>query len=273
MDWGYVFSNTIVYGIIALCLSGFFSYGKIFNLSLWWYFVALAYLLHDIMVGWVSRTSFAMFFFILGSYFLINRVLLRFFEHEKQRHHVWLVMTLWLGAVLENVVNYVYGPNSVSFSLFHMPVEGWLLLFVILLGIFYYIFGYTTLWIIFKWIFEKASIIRGLGIDIGSLLHKYFLFLLLLIALAVFLTLNDSAIRSSDGLFYLIKGIGIMILVGIENKEYMLFGALFYVLLEYLFFITLWFPIAYKESLVLVIILVVLMVKPEGLFGRRKRNL
>gem|GEM_PF-4583746 len=53
----------------------------------------------------------------------------------------------------------------------------------------------------------------------------------------------------------------------------MFFGALAYVLIEYLLFITRGLPIAYKESLVLVIILFVLMLKPEGIFSLSKRKL
>jgi len=52
-----------------------------------------------------------------------------------------------------------------------------------------------------------------------------------------FLILNETNLRASDGLFYLIKGIGIMILVGVAKKEYMYLGALLYVFIEYLLFI------------------------------------
>jgi branched-subunit amino acid ABC-type transport system permease component len=46
---------------------------------------------------------------------------------------------------------------------------------------------------------------------------------------------------------------------------------LLYVLLEYLFFIHWWRPIIYKESLILVLILLILVCKPTGLFSSWKR--
>jgi hypothetical protein len=43
--------------------------------------------------------------------------------------------------------------------------------------------------------------------------------------------------KPGDGFFYLIKGLGISILVGFSQKQWVCIGALLYVLLEYLFFI------------------------------------
>jgi hypothetical protein len=54
-----------------------------------------------------------------------------------------------------------------------------------------------------------------------------------------------------------------MILVGISKKEYMLFGALLYVVMEYLLFIQLGLPISYKETFILIVIVAVLLFKPE----------
>jgi branched-subunit amino acid ABC-type transport system permease component len=70
----------------------------------------------------------------------------------------------------------------------------------------------------------------------------------------------------------MIKALGIMVLVGTVRKERMFAGALLYVLVEYLLFIERGLPISYKETLILVVILGVLLFKPEGLFTCRKRT-
>jgi branched-subunit amino acid ABC-type transport system permease component len=65
----------------------------------------------------------------------------------------------------------------------------------------------------------------------------------------------------------------VMILVGIAHKQYVFLWALLYVLIEYVMFIELGWPIAYKETLILVVILLILILKPEGLFSLGKRNI
>jgi branched-subunit amino acid ABC-type transport system permease component len=70
----------------------------------------------------------------------------------------------------------------------------------------------------------------------------------------------------------MIKAMGIMILVGTARRERIFAGALLYVLVEYLLFIVWGLPISYKETFILLVILGVLLFKPEGLFNRKKRN-
>ncbi|MEI7477610.1 MAG: hypothetical protein WCJ81_03700 [bacterium] len=52
-------------------------------------------------------------------------------------------------------------------------------------------------------------------------------------------------------------------MVGVDKKQYMYLGALIYVILEYLLFIRLGFPIGFKETLILFMILAILLIKPE----------
>jgi branched-subunit amino acid ABC-type transport system permease component len=71
----------------------------------------------------------------------------------------------------------------------------------------------------------------------------------------------------------MIKALGIMILVGTTRKEYLFLGALLYVLVEYGLFIVWGLPISYKETLILLVILGVLLFRPEGIFARRERKI
>jgi branched-subunit amino acid ABC-type transport system permease component len=90
--------------------------------------------------------------------------------------------------------------------------------------------------------------------------------LVVLLGLA-FLLLTETSLRASDGLFYMIKALGIMILVGTAKRERMFAGALLYVFIEYVLFIIRGLPISYKETLILFVILGVLLFRPEGLFS------
>jgi branched-subunit amino acid ABC-type transport system permease component len=96
--------------------------------------------------------------------------------------------------------------------------------------------------------------------------------LVLLFGIA-FILLTETSLRASDGLFYMIKALGVMILVGTARKEYLFLGALLYVAVEYLLFIVGGLPISYKETLILVVILGVLLFKPEGLFTGKARKI
>lgn len=114
---------------------------------------------------------------------------------------------------------------------------------------------------------ENSGLVRGFGISTTSFLQKVFASLLVLLFVLAFILLNETSLRASDGVFYMIKALGIMILVGTAKKERMFAGALVYVLVEYGLFILAGLPISYKETLVLVVILGVLLFKPEGLFS------
>jgi branched-subunit amino acid ABC-type transport system permease component len=119
---------------------------------------------------------------------------------------------------------------------------------------------------------ENSGLVRGLGIQTTSFLQKVFAVLLVLLFGIAFILLTETSLRASDGLFYMIKALGVMILVGTARKEYLFLGALLYVVVEYLLFIVGGLPISYKETLILVVILGVLLFKPEGLFSGRKRT-
>lgn len=272
MDLHYILFNTIVYGSIATTLAAFFAFGKFLNLGIWWFLVLGGYGIHAFVNhGFSQDVVLALGIFVVG-YFMINWLLLHYFPHAKQRDHVGIVLTLGVSIVLENMIGYIFGPNSVSLSLVSLPTWGLGVVFFILLMGFWYVFSNTMLGIILKGMFEHSNVIKWLGVPTMKILQLLFGFFLLLLLANSFLILNETNLRASDGLFYLIKGIGIMILVGVAKKEYMYLGALLYVLVEYLLFIQFWLPISYKETLIIAVIVLVLLAKPEGLFSLTKRR-
>lgn len=273
IDLGYILLNTIVYGSVAMVIAWFFWFGKILNFSLGAYMMMGGYILYRFITYGFSLLNIIILTIFIGSFLLINRGLLKYFPNDKKRDHVWLVITLGASIVLENLTSYVYWPNSVSLSIMHMPVYGLVIIFLILIWFFFYLYKYSFLGITLNAISEDSKLVRGLGVNTSKILQITFFCLLLLLLACSFLLLNESNLRAGDGIFYMIKWIWIMILVWIAKKEYMFFGALLYVLIEYLLFIQRWLPISYKETLILIIILFVLLFKPEWLFSLRKRKI
>ena len=64
-----------------------------------------------------------------------------------------------------------------------------------------------------------------------------------------------------------------LVLVGVKKIEYAFFGALIYVLLEYSLFVHVGLPIAYKAPTMLIIIMLLLFFKPEGIFTYKLRKI
>ena len=273
LDLWYIFFNSIVYGIIATVFAWFFAYSKFLNLSIGGFLVLLWYNIQSLVTwSWSLWWQLLISLFIIGLYVLLVRWMQKRFRHESQRDHAGIIITLWLVIVLENLTNYLYWPNSVSLPREWLSSRWLWILFVILLAGVRYLFNKSSRWVIYKWIYENSKTIRSLGIRVDrSVLAMSIVFFVLLI-IDVVLILTEVNIRASDGLFYMIKGIGIMIMVGVHKKEYMFVWALLYVLIEYLLFITRGLPIAYKETLILWIILLLLLIKPEWIFTLSKRN-
>lgn len=272
MDLWYVLYNTIIYGIIASALAGFFAFGKILNLSIGGFLVASGYIFFSFFTKGFTRGSFVFTLVLILVFLVMNRVLLRWFPNETQRDHVSIVATLWLTIVLENLTNYIYGPNGVSLDVWHITTVQLIILFVLLCSGFYYFFKHTSYGVLYKAMHENTKTLRSLWLSVSQYQQWLFVGLGLLTIFAAFMIINETNMRASDGMFYLIKGLGIMIIVWLQKKEYMFFWALLYVLVEYFLFIEMGYPISFKETFVISIILLLLLFKPEGIFTLRKRK-
>ena len=191
---------------------------------------------------------------------------------NKEIYFDWFLLLEW-SLLMENIIAYVWWPTSVSLSGYELPL--WMLISIFLFCnlIIWYAFWKSYLWNIMKGVFENSKTIRSLWVNVNKSLYRLFWLLFIFLAITALLVIVDGNVRPSDGLFYLIKWLGIMILVWIAKKEYVFLWALMYVLLEYMMFIKLELPIAYKETLILIIILLVLIFKPEWLFNFQNRRM
>lgn len=272
MDLSYILFNTIVYGVLATTLAAFMAYWKFLNLAVAAYFVLSSYVVYQLVTFWFGRGFVAISLLLVWVFFCLHQLLLKLFKNEKQRDLAAIVITLSAAYFLDNIIAYFYGPWSINVQNVQIGIGTLIAIFVLLLLVFYYVFSKSTIWVVLKWIYEKTAVIKSLWVRVDRLLQIVFgMFLILLLATS-FLYLTKSAIRPTDGIFFLLKAVGIMIMVWVDKKEYMFVGSLLYVIVEYILFIERWLPIVYKETLILFVILAVLLIKPEGLFSLAKRK-
>jgi branched-chain amino acid transport system permease protein len=272
MDITYLIFNTLIYGSLALMFSVFFSSGKIMHFALGSCMIVSSYLLYAFITQGIHRMTLLVCIGFIAFYTILHWLLLHFFPNDKQRDLVGLVMTLGASLLLENTMYYLYGPSAISLADNALPARSIGLIFLALFGASLYFFRNSLGGKMLNAISENSGLVRSLGIKTTPLLQGIFTVMLFWLFGIAYLLLTETSLKASDGLFYMIKALGIMILVGTTKRAWMFVGALLYVLMEYVLFIVVRLPISYKETLILVVILLVLFFRPEGIFTRKKRE-
>lgn len=267
----YIFLNTIVYWIVALLISAFYSYSKYLNFSIWIIIILISYSLYLFSNNWFSLEFFLLLFFTIFIFFASNFFIQKKFPNLVKRDLFWLIFTLWISIFVENFINFLYWANSISLN-WNISLSFLIWVFLILNFILIYFHKFSFFWKNFSWIFENENSEKVLWVKIHNYVNFYFIFLFILIFLASYLILNSWSIKSTDWIFFLLKWIWIMILVWLWRMEFIFLGALIYVLMEYFLFIQIWLPISYKEWFVLLIILLVLIFKPNWIFTLKSRK-
>ena len=271
-DLYYIIYNTLVYGLFAYVVMSFLAYNKYINFALWNFMIIGAFLIYSRYHHGFQWQTLVFLIVVLIVYLATNTLLIKHFKNVRKRDLVWIVFTFGLSTVLLNLTNMVYGPNSINIE---TPISlGWLLGLLILINILIVYFQKTTIYgTILTWMFENEKTLQSLGIPVKKIRFVLSWFFLVLLFICWYLILAGSNMRSSDSLFYFIKWLWIMILVGVSKSELVFVVAFLYVVLEYMLFIRRWLPIAYKETLMLIVILGMLLFRPQGLFTARKRKI
>jgi len=273
MDWHYILYNSIVYWGMAFVFSAMYVYGKVQHLGIGALMIAIWYLIRQYITHWFSLIWLWWVWALLGFYWVTNWILLKMFPNETQRDLLSIIFTIAISMLIENTINYIYWASSVSLTGIEisLPVLGGI--FLGLNAVLLYAFGQTIRGKIMHGISERVQVMRSLGVTSHKLQQRTFWAMLVILALVAILVLAEWNMRWSDSIFYFLKWIWISILVWFGNKKWVFIGAFIYVLLEYLIFIVRNLPIVYKESLILSIILLVIILKPEWLFSIGKRHL
>ena len=219
---------------------------------------------------WLNISNVIMILSLLVMFFGINYLLLKLFPNYTKREQAWLIITLWISILLENLWNYFYWWSAVSTRFWNISNIILIILLIWLFLISFYFHKFSYIGKEFKAISEQWWIVHWLWIkaDYHIQMHSIFLFIMML--LIAYLIINTGSIRMQDGFYYMLKWIWIMMLVGLSRREWLFLWALIYVLIEYFLFVNLWLPVMYKESLILLVIIFCLLYKPEWLFNWKK---
>lgn len=273
MIW-YILFNTLIYGTLALILAFWYSYAKFLNISLGGVMILGVYaLIHLIQDQTKSIYHILILIALFVVYIITNNIVIHQFPHLAQRDLFGLIFTLSVSLLIENCIHLLYGSQATSIQLFILNNRA--ILFTILLIAFFvsYVFYRSYTGKIRQAIENNTHIVQSMGIQVNRYLERLLIGIFPVLMSMWLLIANASSLKATDNLFYLIKSIGIMIVVWTTNKQYIYLGAFLYVCLEYLLFIVWWLPIWYKEALILVLILIVLLTKPQGIFHFRSRAL
>ena len=261
MDFGYILQNSIVYGYISLILASIFAFKRYMNFAIWWIFILFSYFIYNFIENWLDYNTIIIFFSIIIIYFWIDFFIYNSFNNPKKRELFSVVFSLWLLIFIENILSFFEGWSVISLSDNSIPTNVLIITFICLNIIIFYLLKYSLFWKTCKWIYENYSIIKSFWINISKFLFPYFLFLLFVWFFVSYINLTNNTMKPIDWIFYLLKGVWIMVLVWITKIEYSFIWALIYVIFEYILFISLWVEITYKESLILLIILIILLFK------------
>jgi branched-subunit amino acid ABC-type transport system permease component len=268
----YVLLNTLIYWSIAFIIASYYAYGKFLNVALGSYIILGTYSVVSIIREWLSAESIISIFGLVCIYTLTNMIVIQSFSNEKKRDLFWLIFTLGVAICIENMTNVIYGPNAISIDMRNRKV--WILWFILILIniVTIYLFHNSYNGILRKSMTSDINSTRSLGINVNRMFTIFASIAIPFLILLWIIIANEWTLRPTDNLFYLIKGLGIMIMVWVEKKEYMYLWAWIYVFVEYLLFIQRWLPISFKETLILWIILIILITKPEWLFNLKVRK-
>lgn len=264
MDLYNILLMASVYWILAFIIWLYLNYFKYLNVAVAANMILIAYILYIIII--YQSIPYILIVLLVLIFVSCNILITKLFKSIVQRQLFSLLFTLALSRLIENVIFYYYGFNSISFEFQATSILVLGVIFLLLLCVIVYLLKYSYYARVLKAYTENESVTKVLGLNTTLIGVIVWLAALILLLFVSYLLLSNGNIRAGDWFFYLIKALGILLLVGVASNHYVLIGALLYTVLEYSLFVTWGLPIAYKDSLILLIILAVLLIRPQGLF-------
>lgn len=262
----FVLSHMLMYTCVGTVMMGVFSYLNTLNLSIGHTMILLGIaILNTIQYDDLYMSSMIALG-VMGCFVGFHWITIHFFPDHKARELFWIVGSLALAIVLENFIGLYYGSTAFTVDL-RIPtyVIGGCLATIILLNTF--IFRLSFHGKIFHTLHEDQQVSKALGIHTKKYIHFFSVFCLLLLVVLSCILLSKSGLRANDGMYYNIKWVGMLILIGAGRLHHVWIGALIYTLLEYGLFVVLSMSTSLKESIMLLVILLLLLVRPKGIFG------
>lgn len=207
---------------------------------------------------------------ILLQRFLINRVMAR-------SHMMVLVLTLGVAIVSRETMGFIFGHSEkmlivtgvsdkvVNFFGYNLPTLDLIILGVSILVfcIFYYLFRYTAIGIQLRVIGENAEVAKILGINVNSCYNLAMFFCGVWTSLAGGFAVFMLPIDLHQDVYWTIMSFLVVIIGGTGNLVGTLFSAL---IMGAVLFLSSVYIRGYSDSVLYILLLIILLVKPSGLF-------
>ena len=206
----------------------------------------------------------------------------------KFSYQLTLVTTLALGTILESLVSLIFGVNVKSLmgysgesieiaSVYITPVQvGIILSAIVVLGTVAYLVHGTAVGRMIRAVRESPCAAESLGISEKKVTGGVFLLATVLACFAGVMVGVETNLQPTMGNSYTMKAFAAMILGGLGNVWGTVFGAYLLGFIEnFSIGLDFWgvsLPTGYKDAFAFVIILLVLLVRPQGLFGTKARG-
>jgi branched-chain amino acid transport system permease protein len=203
-------------------------------------------------------------------------------------YQLTLVTTLALGTMLESVVSLLFGVNVKSLmgytgesleigSVFITPIQiGIIASAVVVLGVVAFLIHCTSVGRSVRAVRESPSAAQSLGVSERGVTGGVFLLGTVLACFAGVMIGVETNLQPTMGNAYTMKAFAAMILGGLGNVWGTVVGAYLLGFIEnFSIGLDFWgysLPTGYKDAFAFVIILLVLLVRPQGLFGSKGRG-
>ncbi|HEY9459920.1 MAG TPA: branched-chain amino acid ABC transporter permease, partial [Paralcaligenes sp.] len=210
--------------------------------------------------------------------FVVERLLIQKVFHHKDRHILTLLLTLGLALVLEDLFKVIYGPDSIRAE---MPISGVAEVAGVLLPnyrLFLMAIGSAIIlavWLIVyrsSWgatvraaAFDK-DMAASLGVPVTRVYAGTFAFGVALAGLAGVLLAPIYSVFPTMGIDFILLAFCVVIVGGMGSIKGTVIAGL--VLSQIQSISSLYIPPSWADPLVFAIMVAVLMIRPQGLFGR-----
>jgi len=255
---------------------------------------------HFLMIGayffylawreWEQGLLFSVIF-SLALIVIVSIFSLKIFVMPFLRYSIFLVFitTLALGIMLESAVSIYFGVNVKSLhrgalmessqfaGIYITPIQiGIIITSVILLSLLAWLLHCSPYGRRIKAIRQNRYAAQGLGLSVDKAAYAVFILGSVLAAVAGIFIGFETNLQPTMGATYTIKAFAVMILGGLGNLWGTVLGAYLLALIENLSIgLTFWgysLPAGYKDAFAFLIILLVLLFRPQGLFSARQRT-
>lgn len=268
----YILLNTFIYGVLAAALHACLTHTKYINIYLGTVLMWTAYAYAHLLVHGIQRQTIIVTICIYVWLFLIHHIIISYFPIISQRELFALLFTLGADIIWGNILYLTYWPTLIT--------APWLNLSSLTLGgllggialIHRYFFNKTLFGLKYQALASHAIVLRSIWYRYKNMLLQLMVWIVTFTGMMGIFLVHNQALRASDSFFYLLKALGIAILVWQGKSWYIFVWTLLYVVIEYALFVWLGLPLGYKQALILLIILLVLLLKPQGLFSNIQRQ-